>query len=276
MQNIALWDENPYRLVTWWEMEKFAAEKFCNICGNLAGLSGDVLKINHFPEDKVKKLVSTLVSVQGDCRQIGLEVSARQFQATIDELENHASTGLLHSVQISQAIIDLGNAISCEMGTKLFLRVLSERVPYYEQDDLFGADVATNFPSAKCDIKSAGSCYACDRNTACVMHLMRVLEVGLNTLAAGLGVPFDRRNWDTIINEIEKEIEKINGPHAGPDWKQKQQFYAGAAKDFRYFKDAWRNNAMHHREHYEASGAKTILDHVKSFMMQLAKGGLKE
>ena len=75
---------------------------------------------------------------------------------------------------------------------------------------------------------------------------------------------------------IEAEIKKINGPAWGSDWKVKQQFYSGAAKDFRYFKDAWRNHAMHFREHYEASEAKIILDHVKSFMIHLADGGLKE
>jgi hypothetical protein len=39
---------------------------------------------------------------------------------------------------------------------------------------------------------------------------------------------------------------------------------------------SWRNHAMHFREHYEGSEAKTILEHVKAFMAQLADGGLKE
>jgi hypothetical protein len=65
--------------------------------------------------------------------------------------------------------------------------------------------------------------------------------------------------------------------HAGgPDWNQKQQFYSGAAKDFRYFKDAWRNHAMQYRERYTETDAKGILEHVRAFMVQLANGGLKE
>ena len=162
------------------------------------------------------------------------------------------------------------------MSTHLFMHIFPERQGFYEQEELFGMTVNANFNSAKRDIKAAGSCYAADRNTACVMHLMRVLEVGLNTLAKTLGVSFDRRNWENLINDIDAEIKKINGPARGADWKEKQEFYSSAAKDFRYFKDAWRNHAMHFREHYEGSEAKTILEHVKAFMAQLADEGLKE
>jgi hypothetical protein len=107
------------------------------------------------------------------------------------------------------------------------------------------------------------------------MHLMRVLKVGLNTLAKELKVNFDPRTWENVINDIEAEIKKINGPAWWPDWKVKEQFYSEAAKDFR-FKDAWRNHATHYREHYEASEALTILTHVQAFMKHLAESGLKE
>jgi hypothetical protein len=170
----------------------------------------------------------------------------------------------------------MGVAIHSEMSTHLFLRVLPERADFYEQPDLFGAEVADNFPSASRDTQQAGSCYATDRNTACVMHLMRVLELGLNALADKLHVRFERREWENVINDLEAEVKKINGPHAGADWRQKQQFYGEAAKDFRYFKNAWRNHAMHAREHYDAPEARMIFDHVKSFMIHLADNELKE
>ena len=59
-------------------------------------------------------------------------------------------------------------------------------------------------------------------------------------------------------------------------WDKERTFYSGAAKDFRYFKNAWRNHSQHLHEHYEASEARTILDHVKAFMMHLADNGLRE
>lgn len=270
------WEANPYRLISWWAMEKFAAEKFCTICTNLTSMSGNLAHIGLTVSPKnTATLCETLKALAQDCKQIGLKVTALQVEAVICKFEAH-STFNFPAVQISQILDDLATAISCEMETHLFLRVFPERADFYKQDELFGPQANVAFQSAKRDIKSAGTCYACDQNTACVMHLMRVLEVGLSVLARELKVLFDRRNWENVINDIEAEIKKINGPAWGPDWKAKQQFYSGAAKDFRYFKDAWRNHAMHFREHYEAAEAKSILDHVKSFMIVLADGGLHE
>jgi len=225
------------------------------------------------PTENRTSLAEQLIDLTGLCESIGLKVSALQVKDAADRL---GSWDQFTAHSLAQLLVGLATAISSEMSTHLFLRVFAERIPYYEQEQLFGAAVSANFQSANRDIKAAGTCYAADRNTACVMHLMRVLEVGLNTLAKTLNVTFDRRNWENVINDIDAEIKKINGPHAGSDWKQKQEFYSGAAKDFRYFKDAWRNHAMHHREHYDASEAKLILEHVKTFMAQLADGGLKE
>jgi hypothetical protein len=267
------WIEDSYALISWWKMEKFAAEKFCNIASQFAGISAHLNRGNvraHMQEQI--DLARRLSDVAATCEGIGLKVTALQIMATVRNLTSMQ----FGSTQVSQMVTSLGIALSSEMSTHLFMRVFPERAPFYEQNDLFGSAVAANFDSASRDIKSAGTCFAVDRNTACVMHLMRVLELGLNVLAGELGVSFDRRNWENVINDIEAEIKKINGPAWGKDWKLKQQFYSEAAKDFRYFKDAWRNHAMHYREHYDASEAKSILEHVKAFMSHLADNGLKE
>jgi hypothetical protein len=270
------WIVNPYDLVSWWDMEKFAAEKFFRVSNNLGSLAQNYANVSmgmQVPEENRLSLSVQLVELTDLCASIGLKVSALQVMDAANRLVN-SNQWTAHS--LAQMIIGLGVAISSEMSTHLFLRVYVDRTEFYEQTELFGAAVNANFASSKEDIKEAGCCYTTDRNTACVMHLMRVLEVGLSTLAKTLGVNFDRRNWENVINDIEVEIKKINGPARGPDWKEKQQFYSGAAKDFRYFKDAWRNHAMHFRERYDALEAKLILEHVKAFMMQLADGGLHE
>ena len=219
-------------------------------------------------------IASQLSTTVEECRKLGLETTARTIQAQIDMLRTQSVQ--LAPIQLSQILTDLGHAVTSEMSTHIFLHIEFKRKEFYEQHEFFGAAVNTNFTSAREDIKESGCCYATDRNTACVMHLMRVLEVGLGALAKTLNVNFDRRNWENVINDIEAEIAKITGPAWGPDWKQKKEFYAGAAKDFRYFKDAWRNHAMHYRERYDALEAESILAHVKAFMGQLADGGLKE
>ena len=100
----------------------------------------------------------------------------------------------------------LVTALTCEMSTHLFLRVFPERIGFYEHAELFGARVNKHFPNATKDIRAAGSCYATDRSTACVMHLMRVLEIGLAAFAKQFNVPFERREWENMINDIQSEI----------------------------------------------------------------------
>jgi hypothetical protein len=268
--------QNPFLLVSWWDMEKFAAEKFVTICSNISIIAAGQMKDSPMllEAEHRKVLADSLRKIERSCREIGLKTTALQILSVADRLDN--GYWLADSHQISQTLLCLNDAIRAEMSTHLFLRVFPNRAEYFEQEDLFSAIASAKFPSAKRDIKDAGTCYACDRNTAAVMHLMRVLELGLNTLARELKVPFDKRNWENIINDIECAIKKVNGPSFGSDWKTKLEFYSGAAKDFRYFKDAWRNHAMHFHEHYDDSDALTVLNHVGGFMKCLAVGGLAE
>ena len=71
-----------------------------------------------------------------------------------------------------------------DLGGTIDSRVSAERSDFYLAHSLFGGKVDSAFPSAHHDIGEAGTCYATDRNTACVMHLMRVLELGLSAFAS--------------------------------------------------------------------------------------------
>ncbi len=220
---------------------------------------------------------NALRGIVDTCRGIGLIVSALQLEDAATRLTAWTPwTG----TQVAQLLIGLNVAINAEMSTHLFMRIFPERAKFYEQPALFGQQVNDCFPSASRDIRAAGSCYATDRNTACVMHLMRILELGLNVLATQFSISFSRENWENIINDVEKAIsvryEKGKPTIDKKGWQKDRDFYAEAAKDFRYFKNAWRNHAMHVHEHYDPLEALSVLDHVKTFMDHLAENGLRE
>jgi hypothetical protein len=267
---------NPRALVNWWDMQKLHSEKFFNVISQITGL-GTRMATGDFGEyisqEDRADVISKFVQVAATCRSIDLVVVPLLVEAHVYNFKN---PGNLTRLQVSQIILDLGQTISSEMQSRLFLWIPADRTKYYDQPELFGSHVNESFQRAERDIRSAGTCYAADEGTACVMHLMRVLELGLNALAGKLGVRFERRGWENLINDIEAEVEKINGPHAGNDWREQQRFYAEAAKDFRYFKISWRNYAMHAHEHYAPSEARLILEHVGTFMNHLAKNGLSE
>ena len=273
------WNQAPYTLISQWTMERFLAESFVNIGSQLTGLSGQMHRAPAncaVPAQSRLNLAGRLQSVVTTCDEIGLCVTSVLTKKLVSSLQNIEAD--LNGTQISQMLVDLGQTLTSEMETHLFLRIYQDRAVFYEHDELFGSTVNANFASAQRDIKAAGTCYAADRNTACVMHLMRVLELALDALADRLGVPPGQPNWENIINNIESEIaaKYVKGRPTGAKWKEERDFYSEAAKDFRYFKNAWRNHAMHVREHYDAPEARSILDHVKTFMIHLADNGLME
>ena len=157
----------------------------------------------------------------------------------------------------------------------LLLIVDSQKRGFYERIEPFGPEVQRAFPSAKRELTEACNCYALDRNDACVFHLMRALEKPLVALCAELHVDCEGEPWGRIIERIEKAIDEFakRSKKDEPGKLHKLQFYSEAAKEFRYFKDAWRNCTAHQseRESFTDKDAARIMGHVRDFMQQISK-----
>jgi hypothetical protein len=176
--------------------------------------------------------------------------------------------------QCKDRIEELERVITSEMGSHTFAHLAPGRMAYYGQDFLFGADVANSFPSASFDIKEAGNCLALSRATACVFHLMRVLEILLGVLGKKFGVSMSHTNWAPAIDQIESKIREM---HKDPAWKvlsdckEQQEFFAQAASHFGILKDAWRNYTMHSRGKYTEEEAEQIMSNTRAFTKKLAE-----
>jgi hypothetical protein len=100
---------------------------------------------------------------------------------------------------------------------------------------------------------------------------MRVLEHGLRALAKDVGKSFDVQNWQNIIDQIESEIRNIGKSlPSGMAKNERLQFLSEAAKEFAYFKDGWRNYVSHNRGTYDEHQARSVMEHVRSFMTTLS------
>ena len=172
-------------------------------------------------------------------------------------------------VLIHELLLD----VLAELSDPLFLCVYRNKREYYEQKaPLFGQEVADVFPDASRDIAAAGRCYAVEEWTACVFHLMRVLEHGLRPIAARFAVPFAQDSWHKVIKGIEEALSDLrNKPNLIEQDRKEITYYSDAASQFRHFKDAWRNHVSHAREHYDDKDADKVMTHVSEFMRQLAK-----
>ncbi len=133
----------------------------------------------------------------------------------------------------------------------------------------------TAFPSTRPDVEAAVDCYAIGHNKAAVFSCMQVLERGLEALAAEVELTFDTQQWHNIIDEIEKKITAIrkNGI-PGADKRDKDarlQLLSEDAKEFSYFKDAWRNYVSHGHAAYDEYQALSVIEHTRAFMNHLSE-----
>jgi hypothetical protein len=139
--------------------------------------------------------------------------------------------------------------------------------------------IFNSFGSTKYDALEAFRCYALGRNTACVFHLMRVLELGLAALGNVFNVSLAHTNWAPAIDQIESRIGDMQKDPVWkmlPDCKVQQEFYSQAASYFGILKDAWRNYTAHARGKYDENEAGDILMSVRAFMQKLTAKGLHE
>lgn len=171
---------------------------------------------------------------------------------------------------------ELREAAFTDLRERTFLRLDDSAEHHYEKAELFGSLVSKKFPKADYDVKEAGNCYATARYTACVFHLMRVVEHGLRGLARNLKVPFPKtlelKEWAELIGDIERGVQKIIQKPKSSKRAKDLQFYNAAAAQLLYFKDGWRNHVMHTRANYDEYQALVVMTHVREFMQHLAAG----
>lgn len=260
--NVQPWVAEPYKLLSWWDMEIFSAAVFQRITSGLTFLLG---KIEELPPDAeggdlAVKYIPAVRSVREECEKLDLQVSMRccnDFISTADGMTLGELTRSLH---------ELNNTIHREMQSYSFFYMPFAQSKYYKKNMLFGPRVAVRFPTTEFDVIEAGNCYSMGRATACVFHLMRVMEVGVQTFGGVLGVQLAaEKNWQNILDEVNKAIKGL------PSKNPKTVAMSQLAAHLYNVKVAWRNQVMHPHDKYTMDEAKDLLGHVEAFMKNLAE-----
>jgi hypothetical protein len=274
------WRVDRYKLLSWWDMERFSARSFFLI-GNLLGILPENVRKAAHPEhyqvdgnekvsDKTKNHVAVwVIEVQKRCEEIALESAVTHAKRFLWRLERNQTYS-----DVSHQIDELKNRIFDDMKLELFLHVPHEHAKLYQLDHGFGPEVDAAFPSTAYDIQEAHTCLALERPTASVFHLMRVLEVALVSLGKLFGLHLDHTNWAPAIDQIQSEIRNMGKDAAWKqfaDWKDKQEFYSQAVDYLQITKDAWRNHTAHTRGKFTQEEARIRLMNVKLFMQKIAQ-----
>jgi hypothetical protein len=149
-------------------------------------------------------------------------------------------------------------------------RRLQQRPP----QSVFGEQVmAAFFRNDDHDPTEAINCLIQGRATACVFHLMRMLETGLTPLCSMFAVSLAHTNLGPALEELESRIKAM---HKDPTWKalpevkDRQEKYGQAASHFDTLRLAWRNYTAHGRGKYTEGEAARIFDNVSGFLQKTA------
>lgn len=215
--------------------------------------------------DATKVVAAKLNELEDLCNDLGMSLTIRKIarvQKTLAEDEGLDALSKELEVLIERVVDELRG--------RVFMYLTPAQVAQFEATAPFGVVVQKKFPGLGTDIGEASQCLACERWTAAVFHLMRVMEGGLRKLARLVKVtPGTNPNWGTVIPQIESKIATL--PHGTAKERKSKDQFSELAAYLRNVKDAWRNPVMHVDRLYLRDEAVSIFDAVKAFMTAMAK-----
>jgi hypothetical protein len=296
----------PGRLLTLWEMNQLLTERF---------LTAWVLFLREYEkagqekadpmalidEDSRNHIVRAMESMHWESEKLGLVHSpklCREIKVQLTDVAWHWDAPRREAFlrgqpeprmpkelppqtfqQVYSLLRTLGRIIQEEMTEIKLVVIKSDKVRFFEKDELFGPEVAQAFPEANVEIKDAGNCLAADLNTAAVFHLMRASELGLRALAQKLNAwqrsfPVEFAQWSEVIDEIKKELEKREAAllqtGKGPQKDAALEYFSVVLSDIKHLK-LDRDRVMHTRADYDSNEAQGIFRRVNEFMNRLSK-----
>jgi hypothetical protein len=199
----------------------------------------------------------------------GLRISLKSFDRIVALLDQ---PDVLLS-KFSERANDLQSRIQDELEEAEFWQIAPQHRKFMERDP-FKLVEGNKLPSAHRDIEEAGKSLAFDRATACVFHLMRVMECGLRKLGESLNNPeLDPRrnpNWERILGKCDDELKKTTQDRS-PEWRTDDLFFSTATANLRAVKDAWRNPSLHVERDYTPEEAEEVWNAVRAFVRHLTQ-----
>ncbi len=259
--------------MTWWDMKPFPVVRLLQLTRGFEHIISHSLEFNQdanepLAQQRRKILHEHFTQLVKECDECSLESSADQFARIAREVEAGASWNKTKS-----HFPDAMNRIEdeCKRRTVFFIEPSHAKyfsdAQFFDSSDRSKPKVSTAFPPAAEDIAESGKCLACGRSTACVMHLGRVMEVGLKALASELTIG-QQNDWGRYLKSIDDSLKdrfKTAGARSADE-----QFFAAAWDTFDAVRRAWRNPTMHVDKTYTVEHAEEILVAVRSFMRHLA------
>jgi hypothetical protein len=202
-------------------------------------------------------------------------LAARITAMAVDELNGHLAGRYPTYENLSRGLGDISTTLKRELIlTKLLAFSVSEQEYFAPAEPLFRKEFEAKFISGAAELDEAAKCLALGRSTACVFHLMRLMECGLKATAACLGTPAPTsggdRNWGNVLASVKGAIDEKSKTKTWANPTVDRDFFSEAYVSLDAVRVAWRNTTMHVEKTYTDDQAKHVLLAVKGFMTKLA------
>lgn len=235
-----------------------------------------------------------LGAVADSCQGLSLASSTKQ----IIEIGRRLGHGLA-SRDLSSLLVELRNRIKEDLQDKVFYCVTDGAViqRFFRPADpatdppqlsswgllvqrrpreLFDPLIVGRFPESGRDIEDASLCFIFGQYTACVFHLMRVVEFGLRRLA-GLGpIPDPKPSWGAVLQKLEKYAFRTEYKDLPPSLQPHIEVVKNLIPRMHAIQHTWRNMVMHVEEKlvptepFSAKAALEVMNATEAFRRFLA------
>jgi hypothetical protein len=255
-------------VITLQDMKEYLAERLVGITENIVNAQCSLLYMDAETQEEKERqpnqreeLKNTAKSIFKEAGFLGLKSTGKQAARLYHYAENKPPN------DVERASDELHTRFHDEIESLSFFYVPADKLAFYNKTDLFGDEFKTNFPQANTEISEAGNCFAFDRYTASVFHLMRALEVVLKVLFQTLGLPpltiAGERNWNGILQKVK---DKLDSDKSIPD----HEFYDNTYAFLVAAKNPMRNATMHVDAVYDEASAKRLFDAIGAFVRHVA------
>jgi hypothetical protein len=229
----------------------------------------------HFETDPVVKnqILRDAEELHESLIDLGTKNTLKSVERLIGVLTDEG--GFLWS-RIAQLCDDIQSRLADELEETTILSLSEDERRFFEpKKPLFGADFESGFQTnGVFELDEAAKSLALGRPTACVFHLMRVMEIGIRSIHLSLGIPDPlkpaERNWGFILKSIRAGID-AKWPTTADKGHGDGHLFDSLYASLDAVKNPWRNATMHVEGKKTETEAEHIFVAVKAFMMRLAE-----
>lgn len=209
------WKENPYRLVSLWDMEVFYGQELHDAITLLQLVNlewetklpkGDIgmalllRQERHLDSEERKGLEQSLSSIEQKLRRSGLPVSGEAVTELRGELLAWQLPGFIEypAKKAAARIEEIQRTVRREMKTVVFLYLPIEKARWYSSPLHDWDEVIARWPAVKDDVEESSWCLAFDRFPGALFHALLVAEFGVIQICNFFGKSGDKPGWGCV------------------------------------------------------------------------------